>query len=215
MRNFNFKSWVVKNKNLFLIILSIFAIRWSILDHYRVPSGSMIPTIEIGDDIFVSKITYQLKVPFTEVILFKFNDITPGEIVVFSSPVDGINYVKRVVGVPGDNLKIINGFIYRNHQLVAKFEGEGVYSYLEPWGEVKATIQRDMTKLRPMEVEVNLGTDQYFMMGDNRDNSFDSRFFGPVDRNLIKGKVYFVMWSFSLDNYFPYFKFSRTGHYFY
>lgn len=105
------------NKNLgFLVFaLSLFSVRWSLADHYRVPTGSMKPSIEIGDHIFVDKTAYQLKIPFTNIPLVKTGKPSRADVVVFTAPLsEQTRMVKRAIGLPGDTIKIENGFVSVN-----------------------------------------------------------------------------------------------------
>jgi signal peptidase I len=203
-------------KSLAITVLVLFAIRSAIADWNDVPTGSMKPTIIEGDRVFVNKLAYDLKVPFTQWHLAEWDNPHRGEIVVFFSPADGQRLVKRVIGLPGDVIEL------RNDQLFVN--GKGI-SY-EPLAtkyinELPATEQpqhqfatEDLAS-RPHPVmatpslraprnfgPVTVPAGQYFMMGDNRDNSFDSRFYGCVDRNRIVGRASAVVISLDHSDYY-------------
>ncbi len=147
----NVKSFLNRHKSTALMIIALLAFRWSFADHYRVPTGSMLPTIQIGDDIFTNKMAYDFRIPFTEWKLARTSDPQRGDIVVFNYPVDE--------------------------------------TYLPP--ELKNRIYEHQMK-------VVIPPDMYFVMGDNRANSLDSRYWGFVPRKNIKGKAQKVLWNVSL-----------------
>ena len=163
----------------------------------------MQPTILIGDRIFVNKLAYDLKIPFTTYRLAKWSNPKRGDIVVFFSPEDGKRLVKRVIGTPGDTITMrdnrlfINGKFAEYNQLqpkmMSQFDSELKNNHIfftEQLIEKRHTVM--FSPSRPSLVSfgpVIIPQGKYFMMGDNRDNSADSRFFGFVDRNLIVGKA--------------------------
>ncbi len=181
----------------------------AIADWNWVPSGSMKPTILEGDLVLVNKLAYDLKVPFTLRRLASWGDPSRDEIVVFFSPHDGQRLVKRVVGVPGDRLEMRGGVLFRN----------GVALEHEPmaWEPYRKEIYEDPAPLIARErsasgthlvlalpgrahardfPEMIVPEGRYFMMGDSRDNSFDSRFYGTVERKQIVGRTSRVGLSF-------------------
>jgi signal peptidase I len=186
-----------------------------VADWNDVPTGSMTPTILVGDRIFINKLAYDLKVPFTTWQLAKWADPQRGDIVVFPSPADGIRLVKRVVAVPGDRIEL------RDDHLVINGE---TASYALVDSSVPAALalnetvsgrthalriqpqQRAMRSFGPVQVPPG----QYFMMGDNRDNSFDSRYFGFVSRDKILGRAVLVAMSFDRAHYYQP-RFDRFG----
>ena len=92
--------------------------RWSFADHYRVPTGSMLPTVHIGDHVLVNKMAYDLKLPFTDIVLKEMGEPKRGEIIVFKYPKDpSLNYVKRLIAIPGDRVEIYNGFVKVNGKI--------------------------------------------------------------------------------------------------
>ena len=194
------KSWGFSLVTALLIATSV---KSSLADWNDVPTGSMQPTILIGDRIFVNKLAYDLKIPFTTYHLAKWSNPERGDIVVFFSPEDGERLVKRVIGTPGDtitmrdNRLLINGkFIEYSRlqpKMIRQFDSELKNNHMfftelliEKRHSVMFSPSRpSLTSFGP----VTIPKDKYFMMGDNRDNSADSRFFGFVDRNLIVGKA--------------------------
>lgn len=184
-----------------LVIATTF--KSAIADWNDIPTGSMKPTILIGDRIFVNKLAYDLKIPYTTVHLTKWAHPGRGDIVVFYSPEDGKRLVKRVVGIPGDTVGMKNNRLYLNGKFV---DYEPIVNspldknQLEQGSNPLLLMENLMGKPHPVMfltsrqslktfAPVTIPKDQYFMMGDNRDNSADSRFFGPVERKQIVGRA--------------------------
>jgi len=200
-----------------VVVTAILApLRSVVADWNDVPSGSMMPTILVGDRIFIDKLAYDLKIPFTTWHIAKWADPQRGDIIVFPSPADGIRLVKRVVAVPGDSLELRNDHLFIN----------GVpASYQVTDSKSKATLLLNETvygKMHPLMIDpqipamrsfgpVKVPAGEYFVMGDNRDNSFDSRYFGFVPRNSILGRATLVALSFDHDHHYKP-RFSRFGH---
>jgi signal peptidase I len=206
-----------ESRGLLLTILILTAVRSAIADWNDVPSGSMNPTIVEGDRVFVNKLAYDLKVPFTTWHLAQWSNPKRGDIAVFFSPADGIGLVKRVIGVPGDTVQLVNETLFIN----------GIPAAYEPLPE---SVGRDLpeTRLGPrlffresapkspvhaltllprVAARRSFGpfivpAGHYFMMGDNRDDSNDSRFWGTVDRRRIVGRASMVMMSLDHQHYF-------------
>lgn len=207
------RSWL---RDVLIVAVTLFAARSAIADWNYVPSGSMKPTILAGDVIFVDRMAYDLKLPFTTVHLAKWDDPKPGNIVVLYSPADGMRLVKRVVGVPGDVVAMRNDVLYINghklsygpaparagHNLSAReradyrFETEN----LEGDRHLIMTYKGFATLRNFGPVKVPDG--KYIVMGDNRDNSADSRVFGFANRKDILGRVSAVIVSWNQDRYY-------------
>ncbi len=189
-------------------------LRAFVIEAFQIPSGSMIPTLEIGDHIFVSKFSYGLGIPFTNKKILQFRDPARGDVIVFKYPLGtDIDYIKRVVGLPGDKVEIRRNEIFINgrsmprehltepchHAEGPRLEGMAMERECDLWsesldGHVHRTIHdlgRVPTDFEPIVVP----NDSVFVMGDNRDNSNDSRFWGTVQRDLIKGRALVVWWS--------------------
>ena len=150
---------------------------------FKIPSESMVPTLLVGDHLLGNKFAYGIKVPFTDFYIYKGEDPRRGDVVIFEYPNDpSVDYIKRVIGVPGDTVKVVNKQLYVN--------GEAVQ---EPY-----TQFIDGDTIRPIRDnfgEMTLPPGKYFMMGDNRDNSEDSRFWGVVDRSAMRAKAWRIYWS--------------------
>ena len=216
--------WHQNIRPLLILALVMFSARSSLADWNVVPSGSMQPTILVGDRVLVNKLAYDLKVPFTTWHIAKWSNPQRGDIVVFFSPKDGTRLIKRVIGLPGDTVELRNDRLLINGQPMD-------YTALEPQipGQLSgperargifATEQLPLHAHAVMAINgipamrsfgpVHVPDGHYFMMGDNRDNSFDSRYFGTVDRSQIVGRATSVVLSLDKSNYWlP--RWSRTG----
>jgi signal peptidase I len=207
--------WRSQIRPILVMALLIFSIRSSLADWNDVPSGSMNPTILEGDRIFVNKLAYDLKVPFTTWHLAQWSNPQRGDIVVFFSPHDGTRLVKRVVGLPGDTVELRNDQLFINGkpvqympldgsvsgQLPGAEQEQGLFAREFLSGHIHAVMALPALPAMRTFGPVRVPEGQYFMMGDNRDNSFDSRYFGTVARNEIVGKATDVVFSFNKSNY--------------
>jgi len=194
------KSWVF---TLALSILVATSFKSSFADWNDVPTGSMLPTILIGDRVFVNKLAYDLKIPFTTFHLAEWSAPKRGDIVVFFSPKDGTRLIKRVVGTPGDVIGMRNNRLFINgsfldyspldnsttDQIVLDSPLSHLFFSEDLTGKQHSVMlspsRPSLMTFGPMTVPQG----KYFMLGDNRDNSADSRFFGFVDRSVIIGKA--------------------------
>jgi signal peptidase I len=200
--------------SLVVALLIVTSFKSAIADWNVVPTGSMKPTIMEGDRIFINKLAYDLKVPYTTWHIAEWGSPQRGEIVVFYSPADGKRLIKRVVGIPGDSLAM------QNNQLIIN----GKKIKYEPINHLKSknlSLSKDSNKYSIIEnlsgtrhpvmitpqrhsfrsfgpVTVPKGT--YFMMGDNRDNSADSRYFGFVERSRVVGQATSIVVSLDINN---------------
>jgi signal peptidase I len=207
--------WRQEIRQLLIVCLVLFSLRSSLADWNDVPSGSMQPTILVGDRILVNKLAYDLKVPFTTRHLAEWSNPQRGDIVVFYSPHDGTRLVKRVVGLPGDTIELRNEQLIINGRPVAYAPLNAALANQLPRAEQRgnqfATENlpgRDHTVMaipalpaRRTFGPVQVPAGGYFMMGDNRDNSFDSRYFGPVPRQQIIGRATSVVLSLNHEDY--------------
>lgn len=212
------RFWRRHLRPLLLVILCVTAIRSSIADWNDVPTGSMQPTILEGDRVFVNKLAYDLKFPYTTWHLAQWGDPQRGDIVVFSSPENGTRLVKRVIGLPGDTVEMVDERLLINGQPVqyAALQGATVLSAAQELpghrelatelltGKPHAVMAIPGLSARRSFGPIAIPTDQYLMLGDNRDNSRDSRYFGLVHRSLIAGKATMVVGSLDVKhNYAP------------
>jgi signal peptidase I len=210
------RYWWRKEIRWWLVIgLVIFSLRSSLADWSDVPTGSMKPTILEGDRVFVNKLAYDLKVPFTTRHLAEWSNPHRGDIVVFFSPHDGTRLVKRVVGVPGDTIELRNDGLVLNGQAVEyKPIAEELVRSVAPADRARQVYAAEQLPGQPHVVAAipsvsalrdygpyRVPEGQYFMMGDNRDDSFDSRYYGPVERKHIVGQATAVVLSFDRAHY--------------
>ena len=159
-------------------------IRTFIIQAFVIPSESMVSTLLIGDHLMASKFAYGVKIPFTHTYLYRGADPRRGDIIIFEYPEDpDTDFIKRVVGVPGDIIEVRDKQLYRNGDPVKE-----------------AYIRHSDTRIMPVRDNfgpIKVPENQYFVMGDNRDNSHDSRFWGCIKRETIKAKAWRIYWSWS------------------
>ena len=193
------REWVLT----FLVMAAILgSVRSAVADWNDVPSGSMRPTILEGERIAVNRLAYDLKVPFTRVRLARWAEPARGDIVILQSPTDGTRLVKRVIGLPGDLLEQRDGHLSINGAAVEYSPIEGSF-WREDLPGHPHTVRRD--DRRPFLREfgpVRVPEGHYFVMGDNRDNSADSRVFGVVERDAIMGQVKAVVGSLDPERHY-------------
>lgn len=164
-------------------VLAMF-IRTFVVQAYKIPSGSMLETLQIGDHLLVNKFLYGVKLPFTHKYIIDGSSPKRGDIIVFEYPNNpSIDYIKRIVGVPGDVIEVRDKQLYRNGEKVEE-------SYIRH--SEGTTVQPGV---RDNFGPVTVPEGKYFAMGDNRDDSQDSRFWGFVDRTAIHGKAWIIYWS--------------------
>jgi len=215
LRALAFRLWKKEIRPLLVLALVLFAVRSSLADWNDVPSGSMRPTILEGDRIFVNKLAYDLKVPFTTWHIAEWSNPQRGDIVVFFSPHDGLRLVKRVVGLPGDTIELRDNALVINGQPVvyqpiaeellrdippAQRMGRMFATELLP-GQTHAVGGNSVAPAKRSFAPIHVPEGQYFMMGDNRDDSFDSRYWGTVARKQIVGRASAVVISLNKENH--------------
>ena len=189
-------------------ILIALVIRAFVIEAFKIPSGSMLPTLSIGDHIFVNKFIYGLRIPFTKYRILDVSEPERGDVVVFIYPTEERkDFIKRIVGVPGDHVRLEGRDVWVNgHRLperplsVTEFPGDkrrlvvrngSMKFYEEDLDGVEHLVQYE-NHLEREKFEAVVPEGEYFMVGDNRDNSSDSREWGFVPRDNIKGKAMFV-----------------------
>jgi signal peptidase I len=199
------RDWI---QPLVVVVIVLGSFRSAIADWNDVPTGSMKPTILEGDRVFVNKLAYDLRVPFTSWRIRSWARPGRGDIVVLDSPYDGRRLVKRIVGLPGDQVEmreyrlIINGEP-ASYELVSPLEAGRARKVQETLdGHSHLILANPDKPAMPSFEPVVVPDDQYIVMGDNRDNSFDSRWFGYVSSDRIVGEVTRVVLSFDLDNHY-------------
>lgn len=174
---------------LIAIVLAV-VIRTYVFQAFKIPSGSMLPTLQIGDHLLVNKFIYGTKLPFTEKRVLAWEDIERGDIVVFKFPKDPtVDYIKRVIGTPGDTIQVKNKKVIINGKII-----EDIHAHFSI-----PSIQPASVGPRDNFGPVSVPKGKIFVMGDNRDNSYDSRFWGFVDKKAVLGKALIIYWSWNID----------------
>jgi signal peptidase I len=199
----------------FLIALIVIPLRSAIADSNWVPSGSMKPTLLEGELIYVNKLAYDLRIPLTLTHVARWNDPKPGEVVVFFSPEDGKRLVKRVIAGPGDTLELRNEVVVVNGRPLTYDVVDATLVHDEVYEDPRPIVPIERGLNKPHDVmilpsraalrnfgPINVPAGKYFMMGDSRDNSYDSRYFGVVDRDQILGRAERVLVSFDINRRF-------------
>jgi signal peptidase I len=201
LRSIAVRLWRRHIKPIALVVLVLVSFRSAVADWNDVPTGSMKPSILEGDRIFVNKLAYGLKVPFTTWHLARWDTPKRGEIVVFNSPADGKRLVKRVVALPGDVVQMVRERLYINGRPVEYDVEDG--QLIESFGKESHPVQFMPGVLAMRDFgPVRIPRGEYFMLGDNRDNSADSRYFGTVRLEQILGRSTRVAISFDYDHFF-------------
>jgi len=225
--------WVEYGKSFFPVILIVFVLRSFLVEPFKIPSGSMVPTLLVGDFILVNKYTYGIRIPIINRKIVDINAPRRGDVMVFRYPEDpSLDYIKRVVGVPGDRIGwidkrlIINGLEAPRRKLPDYLNPERIHyskRFAEKTGEVEHSILieedapaavpfvksfpfRENCHYNSAGVECTVPPGHYFMMGDNRDNSADSRVWGFVPEENIVGRAFFIWFNFSEPSRFGNFK---------
>lgn len=222
----------------FIVVLLVLGIRGFVAQAFKIPTGSMLNTLHVGDQIFVSKLHYGLVNPFNGRVLIPVSDPARGDIVVFEYPFDirrdgtrrqmkDMDFVKRIVGLPGDTVEIrakqvfVNGqpvdgpYVMHTQASVAPGPASGgaevvpsAQSYFDHCEETSAACQTKRDWMPRFTVPMG----KYFVLGDNRDESYDSRFWGFVARESIKGKAMVIYWSWSDSGKIAWERFGKTLH---
>lgn len=175
-------------ESIVIAVVMALIIKAFVIQAFKIPSGSMIPTLKIGDHILVNKFIYGTKLPFTDRIIIPLKRPNRGDIIVFKFPDDEKkDFIKRVIGLPGD---------------IVEIKGKKVYINGGPIDDSYAVHSDPMLYPSGIQPRDNFGPltvpqDSYFVMGDNRDFSLDSRYWGFVKLNKIKGKAFIIYWSWN------------------
>ncbi len=181
------------------VILALFVRTW-IFQAFKIPTGSMEQNLLIGDHLLVNKFVYAPTATWLERRLLPVADIKRGDVVVFKYPEDPErDFIKRVIGLPGETLEVREKRVYINGRRL----DEPYVFYLEPPGRLSAHHETTAFDLREQYGPVTVPPDSYFMMGDNRDNSQDSRYWGVLPRAYVKGKALVVYWSYDAEREEP------------
>ncbi len=203
------------------LVVGLLALRWTVVEPYVVPTGSMEPTLKTGDRLYALKCAYEVRFPFTSMTLLKISDVQRGDVILFKAPRDpDITYVKRAIGLPGDHIEFRSGALWVNGKEMVKAPAKDNQImddiprhaektlYLEDLTGVNHYVILDnyIPQARDME-EIVVPPGHLFAIGDNRDNSHDSRAWGFVPFENLKGKAMFI-W-FSSRDYVP--RYERVG----
>jgi signal peptidase I len=196
-------------RSLFPVLLIVLVLRSFVVEPFRIPSGSMYPTLHIGDFILVNKFSYGVKLPVVYTKIVQTGTPERGDVVVFRYPAEpDKDYIKRVIGLPGDRISYVNKTLMVNGELVkqqaiGRYETEGSGAVLNGTLELsenllgvenRILIDKDRPATDLIEAVVPEG--HYFMMGDNRDHSYDSRYWGFVPEENLKGRAFFIWMHF-------------------
>jgi signal peptidase I len=216
------KSWFKDNRSFILFMCCFGFFRLAVADWNPIPSGSMRPTLLEGDVVLVNRLAYDFKLPLTDVVVAPLGEPQRGDVVTFTSPKDGVRMIKRLVALPGDVVEMRNEVLYLNGvaseylDLLVMTEPLGggqstsaIHARERVAGHERAVqVLPELNALRSFgPVQVPPG--QYFFLGDNRDNSADSRFVGMVPRHLLIGRAHRVLVSANIvGNWLP--RWSRT-----
>lgn len=209
------KKWIQENRGFILFIILFGIFRTAVADWNPIPSGSMRPNLLEGDVVFVNRLAYDIKLPLSDIVVAHLGDPKRGDIVTFTSPADGKRLIKRLVALPGDTVEMRNKHLlingeranYELEQRVNEPVGEGVTLPAERLTERLDGMQRTVQWFVGHNSAANFGpiiipNEQYLMLGDNRDNSADSRYIGLIPRNVLIGRAERVLVSAAiLDNW--------------
>ena len=189
------EPFIVENaKSLTPVLLLVFVIRSFMYEPFQIPSGSMERTLLVGDFILVNKYTYGIRLPIIRNKILDMNEPKRGDVMVFFPPHKDQYYIKRVIGLPGDKIEYRDKVLTINGEVQTQTNiGEQKRSLfvqkLERLGDVEHEIQQNIAATVNQSLSITVPENHYFMMGDNRDNSADSRIWGPVPETRIVGKA--------------------------
>jgi signal peptidase I len=211
-------KWIEHARSFFPVFLAVLLFRSFLIEPFRIPSGSLEPTLLVGDFVAVNKFAYGIRVPVIEKKIFDVSHPKTGEIVVFRWPPDpALDYIKRVIGVPGDVVAYHDKKLYLNgkemSQTFLNYETDPAS------GKTVARYQEDLNGVihdiytRPAapagDFEIKVPKNAYFVMGDNRDDSADSRYWGVVSDEYLRGKAFLTWMSWDSQQYMV--RFNRIG----
>ena len=216
--------WVFKHRegpiefmaSLAAVLGIVLLLRTFIFEPFQIPSKSMVPTLRVGDFILVSKSAYGLRLPVVRYKIFDLGSPERGDVVVFFPPHEERYFIKRLVGLPGDEVRVVAGVVYINGEKMPQMAIDDTPDddrSVIMREQLKGTSHQIQKRLSPTRLSLNFTAvvpeGHYFMMGDNRDNSSDSRVWGPVPADRIVGKA-FARWLF-WDEFLSIPNFSRAG----
>lgn len=215
------KHWLKENRGFLIFLLCFGFFRTAVADWNPIPSSSMRPTLLEGDVVLVNRLAYDFKIPLTDIALSKLGEPQRGDVITFTSPRDGVRLIKRLVGLPGDVIELRDDQLLINH---APAEYTDITSATEPMGTASAvdairateglgtnghTVGHAVQWLPAIPAKRNFGPitvppNSYFFLGDNRDNSADSRYVGIVPRHQLIGRAHRILVSANITgNWLP------------
>ncbi len=217
------KNWIKTNRGFIIFMLCFGLFRTAVADWNPIPSGSMRPNLLEGDVVLVNRLAYDLKLPLTDTVLARLGEPQRSDVVTFSSPTDGTRLIKRLIAVPGDVVEMRNQVLLINGQVADYAEPQPVLEPTDAGGSIQALrlteqlgdTRRRVQLLQGVNARSSFGplivpANHYLMLGDNRDNSADSRYFGFVPRHLLIGHAHRVLVSADIKgNWAP--RFERFG----
>ena len=200
------KIWLRQNRGILVFLLLFGFLRTALADWNPIPSGSMRPTLLEGDVVLVNRVAYDLKLPLSDIMLVRMGEPRRGDVVTFTSPADGVRLIKRMIAVPGDVVEMRDERLFINGSAA---QYSGIHAVAEPTafrGTVSATraterfdaSERTVQFLPDVAARRDFGpllvpSDSYFVLGDNRDDSADSRYIGFVPRRLLIGRAHHIV----------------------
>lgn len=206
MAGMNLRHTLRDNRGFILFLLSFALLRTAVADWNPIPSGSMRPTLLEGDVVLVNRLAYDLKLPLTDVVLLPLGEPQRGDVVTLSSPAGGTRLIKRIVGLPGDRVAMRGDVLILNGQPLSYSDPQKKGESIAPGWVVDAVRATEDLGGRPHSVqflptmrarrdfaEMTVPAGQYFLLGDNRDNSEDSRFIGTVPREKLIGRAHHIL----------------------
>ena len=207
-------SWLRRNRGFLLFLIGFGLFRTAIADWNPIPSGSMRPTLLEGDVVLVNRVAYDLKVPLTDVSLARLGEPSRGEVVTFTSPRDGQRLIKRIVGLPGDVIEMRGEVLYVNGAPCRYSDAQAVRERVESQGTTEAIRAREALPGREHAVQflpevsamrdfapLVVPPDHFYMLGDNRDDSADSRYIGLIPRRALIGRAHHVLVSADIQGH--------------
>lgn len=201
-------SNIVKENRFFIVFIFLMLVfRSSFADWNTVPTGSMKPTIIEGDRIWVNKLAYDLNIPFTHISIKNYADPERGDIVIFESEKAEKRLVKRVIGIPGDTVSMINNSIFLNgkplaYKITSRHLSHIILEEKLTQSAHKIRLERPLQNRADSFTPITIPEKFYLVLGDNRNNSADSRFIGFIPRKEIIGRTRHVVMSLDYDNYY-------------
>lgn len=200
------KNWIKTNRGFIIFLLCFGLFRTAVADWNPIPSGSMRPNLLEGDVVLVNRVAYDLKLPLTDIVLVHLGEPQRSDVVTFSSPTDGTRLIKRLIALPGDVVEMRDEVLLINGQVADYAEPQQLKEPTDSGGSVPALRlterlgdkQRRVQWLQGVNARSSFGpltvpANHYLMLGDNRDNSADSRYIGFVPRHLLIGRAHRVL----------------------